>query len=213
MDRILFYKCCIDALSKLMREHNLTLEGCTEISPEYARAIYSEMASCQAGIDDANYGSLRVNMKVAKKLYDSKYYELLINNLEKEKRENELRERELLINEEALKATERSAKAAEDSAKYAKDANLFADKSNAIAKKSNTIAIIAIIVSLISAIASVASVIIISSSTKDIEKDFSHDVNYQKTIIDNTKQDSLVGQINTDTINRIDTQEITCCLI
>ena len=209
----MFYKCCIDALSKLMREHNLTLEGCTEISPEYARAIYSEMASCQAGIDDANYGSLRVNMKVAKKLYDSKYYELLINNLEKEKRENELRERELLINEEALKATERSAKAAEDSAKYAKDANLFADKSNAIAKKSNTIAIIAIIVSLISAIASVASVIIISSSTKDIEKDFSHDVNYQKTIIDNTKQDSLVGQINTDTINRIDTQEITCCLI
>lgn len=202
MDRILFYKCCIDALSKLMREHNLTLEGCTEISPEYARAIYSEMASCQAGIDDANYGCLRVNMKVAKKLYDSKYYELLINDLEKKKRENELRERELLINEEALKATERSAKAAEDSAKYAKDANLFADKSNAIAKKSNIIAIIAIIVSLISAIASVASVIIISSSTKDIEKDFSHDVNYQKTIIDNTKQDSLVGQINTDTINR-----------
>ena len=195
MDRILFYKCCIDALSKLMREHNLTLEGCTEISPEYARAIYSEMASRQAGIDDANYGNLRVNMKVAKKLYDSKYYELLINDLEKEKRENELRERELLINEEALKATERSAKAAEDSAKYAKDANLFA-------AKSNTIAIIAIIVSLISAIASVASVIIISSSTKDIEKDFSHDVNYQKTIIDNTKQDSLVGQINTDTINR-----------
>lgn len=191
----MFYKCCIDALSKLMREHNLTLEGCTEISPEYARAIYSEMASRQAGIDDANYGNLRVNMKVAKKLYDSKYYELLINDLEKEKRENELRERELLINEEALKATERSAKAAEDSAKYAKDANLFA-------AKSNTIAIIAIIVSLISAIASVASVIIISSSTKDIEKDFSHDVNYQKTIIDNTKQDSLVGQINTDTINR-----------
>lgn len=202
MDRILFYKCCIDALSKLMREHNLTLEGCTEISPEYARAIYSEMESRQAGIDDANYGSLRVNMKVAKKMYDSKYYELLINDLEKEKRENELRERELLINEEALKATERSAKAAEDSAKYAKDANLFADKSNAIAKKSNTIAIIAIIVSLISAIASVASVIIISSSTKDTEKDFSHDVNYQKTIIDNTKQDSLAGTINTDTINR-----------
>ena len=184
-----------------MREHNLTLEDCAEISPEYARAIYSEMESRQAGIDAANYGSLRVNMRVAKQMYDSKYYELLINDLEKEKRENELRERELSINEEALKATERSAKAAEDSAKYAKDANLFADKSNAIAKKSNTIAIIAIIVSLISAIASVASVIITSSSTKDTEKDFSHNVHYQKTIIDNTKQDSLVGLIKTDTIN------------
>lgn len=198
MDRILFYKCCIDALSKLMREHNLTLEDCTEISPEYARAIYSEMESRHAGIDDANYGSLRVNMKVARLMYDSKHYEQLINDLEKEKHEKELLERGLLINEEVLKATERSAKAAEDSAKYAKDANLIADKSNAIAKKSNIISIIAIIISLISAI---ASVLMRCSSTKDTEKDISHDMRYKKTIIDNKKQDSLVGQIKTDILN------------
>lgn len=195
MNRILFYKYCIDALSELMREHKLDLEGCTKISPEYANAIYSEMKSSQAGIDDANYGSLRVNMKVAKLMYDSKHYELLINDLEKEKHENELRERELLISEEVLKATERSAKAAEDSAKYAKDANLIADKSNAIAKKSNIISITAIIISLISAI---ASIFMRCSSTKDIEKDLSHDMRYKKTIIDNKKQDSLVGQIKTD---------------
>lgn len=160
MDKIAFYKYCEQALVKLIHNHRLDMDDCKAISREYAGAIYVEMQNIGAGFDAANFAVLSVHLQAAKEIYDSRYYEKLVDKLEKQKHEEELRERELKINESAASASLRSAKAAELSALYAKESNL-------IAKKSNRTANIALFISIATAAATIVSTIYMVNKRDD----------------------------------------------
>lgn len=166
MDKILLYKYCEQALEMLIRNHQLSPDDCESISEEYASTIYEEMKTTGVGVDAAGFGELKVRSRIAKEKKDSRYYENLIDELEKKKHGEELRERELAINESVADASLRSAKAAEQSANYAKEANRISLDSNSIAKTSNRRAVIAIVISAISTITSVVSCNIMMNNNK-----------------------------------------------
>jgi hypothetical protein len=139
MDEVLLYTFCHQAIAIIIKDGELSIDKCEEISEEYAKAIFYEIKKSSATIIQDTIQErlhlLKGNLKEARNLYDGGYYIRKAQEIEERRR--------------ILLATEESAHSATRSADYAEKANIIAKKSDRKSTIANMIAFATFIITVV----------------------------------------------------------------